>query len=294
MKEKKPHNKKKTAAVLIPAAVILIFAIPGLWQGLTVRRCTLGSEKLSAPVRAALITDLHSCRYGKHQEKLIRAVREESPDLVLLAGDIFDDKRDDLKTEEFISGIAPDYPCFYVTGNHEYWATEEAYDQKMAILEKYGVHVLHDRMESIEINGQVLTIAGLDDPDAALDFQYRRGGSLYEGNLPEALSNLDLRRDPEAYSILLSHRPELFPLYRETGFDLVVSGHAHGGQWRLPFLQNGLLAPHQGLFPKYSGGLFSENDVTMIVSRGLARESTIVPRFYNPPELVIIDLKPGE
>ncbi len=288
---RKSPNKKRTAAILIPAAALLLFTLPGFYAGLTVRRYSLESDKISSPLRIALLSDLHSCRYGRGQKNLIRAIQKEAPDLILLAGDIFDDKKDDAKTEELLSGISSLYPCFYVTGNHEYWATEDKYQKKMAILDRYGVHVLHDRMETVEINGSAITVAGLDDPDRALNFHYTRGGSLYEGELPQALAALDRERNPACFSILLSHRPELFPLYRETGFDLVVSGHAHGGQWRLPFLQNGLYSPHEGLFPKYSGGLFSESGTTMIVSRGLARESTPVPRFYNPPELVIIELK---
>ncbi|MBR4319366.1 MAG: metallophosphoesterase, partial [Oscillospiraceae bacterium] len=93
------------------------------------------------------------------------------------------------------------------------------------------------------------------------------------------------------YTILLSHRPELFPLYENCQFDLVLSGHAHGGQWRIPYLLNGLYAPNQGLFPEYAGGKYQSGQVTMLVSRGLARESTKLPRFYNRPELVVIDLQ---
>ncbi len=90
--------------------------------------------------------------------------------------------------------------------------------------------------------------------------------------------------------MLLVHRPENYADYRKYAFDLVLCGHAHGGQWRIPGILNGLYAPSQGLFPKYAGGYYNEESVPMIVSRGLARESTIVPRFYNPPELVIVDL----
>ncbi|MBP5669242.1 MAG: metallophosphoesterase [Lachnospiraceae bacterium] len=93
-----------------------------------------------------------------------------------------------------------------------------------------------------------------------------------------------------AYTVLLSHRPESFEAYVNKGVDLALAGHAHGGQWRIPFLINGMFAPDQGLFPKYAGGRYEKYGTTMIVSRGLARESTILPRFCNPPELVIIDL----
>ena len=95
--------------------------------------------------------------------------------------------------------------------------------------------------------------------------------------------------------MLLCHFPEDIDYYRSFGkFDLILSGHAHGGQWRLPFSQNGLFSPGEGLFPKYSGGRFDFDDCTMIVSRGLARIKTVIPRIFNNPELVVIDLLPRE
>lgn len=100
--------------------------------------------------------------------------------------------------------------------------------------------------------------------------------------------------DNGLYTILLAHRPEWIDLYGTYDFDLVLSGHAHGGQWRLPGLINGVFAPDQGMLPKYAGGKYGVNGTTMIVSRGLARESTSVPRIFNRPELVVVDLVPGE
>ena len=284
-------GKKKMIGFLIAAAVLLLFLIPGLYAGLTVRRYTVESDQLQHPVRIAQVSDLHSCRYGKEQEKLIAAIDREAPDIIVLTGDFFDDKREDTETEYLLKGIADRYPCFYVTGNHEYWASEEAFLRKMVLLEKYGVKRLAGSVENLEIRGEKLQIFGVDDPDKVLDFHFRRGQSSYSGRVPEELDLLEEALDLSAFSLLLSHRPELFPLYTRHRFDLVLSGHAHGGQWRLPWTKNGLYAPHQGLFPKYSGGEYKENGVTMIVSRGLARESTLVPRFWNPPELVIIDIQ---
>ncbi|MDE5792514.1 MAG: metallophosphoesterase, partial [Oscillospiraceae bacterium] len=101
----------------------------------------------------------------------------------------------------------------------------------------------------------------------------------------------ELLKNNNNYKILLSHRPELFEDYVTANFDLVLAGHAHGGQWRIPVILNGLYAPDQGLFPKFAGGFYQKENTTMIVSRGLARESTRIPRIYNQPELVVIDLE---
>ena len=277
--------------IWIPAAVLTALVLPGFYAGLTVRHYEIQSEKISHPVRIAHLSDLHSCRYGNAQEKLLRAIHEEAPDVIVMTGDMFDDKRDDQETAYLVQGLSGRYPCYYVTGNHEYWAGKEKFSKKMEILKANGVRILHSETELLQINGESLQIAGLDDPDKSLDFHYRRGLSSFQGSLSKELSALDRALDPDTFALLLTHRPELFPLYRDTRFDLVLSGHAHGGQWRLPFLQNGVYAPHQGFFPRYSGGLYREKGTTMIASRGLARESTAVPRFYNPPELVIIDIK---
>ena len=280
----------KKKQLLIPSAALALFAAPGFYNGLTVRHYMLTSEKLSDSIRIAQLSDHHSCRYGKKQESLLAAIGREAPDIILMTGDIFDDRRDNIETEYLLQGLADRYPCYYVTGNHEYWTSKETFSRKMNLLEKHGVHILHGETEKASVKGEILVLAGVDDPDKVLDFHHRRWQSTYTGNLPAELNVIEKDLDTEYFTILLSHRPELFELYASHSFDLVLSGHAHGGQWRFPWTQNGLYAPHQGLFPKYSGGSFTKNGTTMIVSRGLARESTIIPRIYNPPELVIIDI----
>ena len=246
------------------------------------------SEKLSAPVRIALLTDLHSCKYGKNQKNLIEAVQEQNPDIVLLGGDIFDDKVPHKNAELTVKQLAEQYPCYYVTGNHEYWSREVG--NILDIIEGYGVTVLSGECGTIEIKGQTISICGVDDPDVAV---YLAEGVPIEQQLDSAETaarEAEKVSGKEVFSILLSHRPELFKTYQNYGFDLVLSGHAHGGQWRIPGLLNGLFAPDQGLFPEYAGGRYDYAGGTMIVSRGLARESTPVPRIFNRPELVIVDV----
>ena len=246
------------------------------------------SDKLSAPVRIALLTDLHSCKYGENQKNLIEAVQEQNPDLVLLGGDIFDDNGSYDNAELTVRQLAEQYPCYYVTGNHEYWGYDVG--TILDIVKSCGVTILAGECDTITINGQTINICGVDDSDADV---YLAEGEPVERQLEradEAAKAAEKAVGEEIFSVLLIHRPELFETYQSYDFDLVLSGHAHGGQWRIPGLLNGLYAPHQGLFPQYAGGRYDYTGGTMIVSRGLARESTPIPRIFNRPELVIVDI----
>ena len=242
------------------------------------------AEKIQSPVRIALLTDLHSCRYGKNQATLLNAIEKQQPDLVLLSGDIFDDEISYDNAELTVRQLSERYPCYYVTGNHEYWGYDV--DTILEIVRSCGVTILSGSCEPVEIKGQKLNICGVDDPDVA---KYVEGSTPIDEQLAQA-EKAAQEAGAESYTVLLSHRPELFETYQGYGFDLVVCGHAHGGQWRIPGILNGLYAPHQGLCPKYAGGRYDYEDGTMIVSRGLARESTKVPRIFNRPELVVIEL----
>ena len=236
------------------------------------------SNKISRPVKIALITDLHSCDYGENQSELIDELFRQSPDLVLLGGDIVDDKLPQDKAKEFLSAVSQSFPCFYVTGNHELWSRNA--DQIKMMIEGYGIPVLEGESVSFAANGEYITICGVDDPDIGVE------------QFEQQLQNCQEHLEPEQFSILLAHRPERIDRYCQGGFDLVLSGHAHGGQWRIPGVLNGLLAPNQGLFPQYAGGMYELEKTHMIVSRGLARESTRVPRIFNRPELVVVELAP--
>ena len=252
---------------------------------LIVRKYRLQTEDTTG-VRIALVTDLHDSRYGRDQRKLLDAIRAQQPDLILIGGDLFSDVDTHENTEAFLSGISGEYPCYYVTGNHEHWHGFESFQIRMDILEKYGIPVLDGTFEEVAINGTALNICGVSDPLAHMS----------QGDEPTVPFDRQLEAVAGAasngsYTILLSHRPELFEQYAQYDFDLVLCGHAHGGQWRIPFLLNGLYAPQQGLFPEYAGGEYSANGTTMIVSRGLQRGKNIVPRIFNRPELVIIDLE---
>nr|MBR4280441.1 metallophosphoesterase [Clostridia bacterium] len=253
---------------------LIVLAVIALDQRVIVRTYTVESDKVNAPVRLVVLTDYHGCDYG---EGLIPAVEALQPDAVLLPGDIFDDGMPWGPSEELVRGLAEKYPCYYVTGNHEYWSG--GIEEICRIIEAAGVTVLDQACAGLTVNGQQLNICGIPDPYAYVDTE-----------VALARAAADIKQDD--FTVLLAHRPELIEQYAATGaFDLVVSGHAHGGQVRIPGLANGLYAPNQGWLPKYAGGLYDVDGTTLIVSRGLARESTRLPRVFNRPEIVLIEVK---
>ena len=229
---------------------------------------------VSVPVRLAVLADLHSCAYGEEQEELLQAVAAAEPDGVLLVGDIVDDVLPEENAFLVLEALAREYPCAYVTGNHEYWSGRV--DGICGEIAALGIAVLRGDQTTWTLRGQEITLYGVDDAES--------------GILEEQLAAFAPERGE--LSLLLAHRPEEIQRYAACGFSVVVSGHAHGGQWRLPGLINGLYAPNQGWFPAYAGGLYQVGDTAFVVSRGLARESTRVPRIFNPPELVILELVP--
>ena len=280
---------KKSKKILIAVLIILAALIlPGLYCGLSIKHYTIADKRFSEGIRIALVTDLHSCRYGSEQQRLLDALYEQEPDVVLLGGDIYDDERPDDNTDIFLKGIKDKYPCYYVAGNHECWCSAQEHKAKMDKIEAYGIVRLRGDAQILTVGTQQIKICGVDDPDL---FMVKNAYSDDEfSSFLQQMTKLKQETEDDTFTILLSHRPELYGDYQKYGFDLVLSGHAHGGQWRIPGILNGLFAPDQGLFPKRAGGLYDDMETPMIVSRGLARESTAVPRLYNPPELVIIDL----
>lgn len=279
-------QKRKKLALIGGVGVALLAGtvLLGLDDQLTVRTYQLSSEKLTGAVRLVLLSDLHSCNYREGQGELLDLVAVQEPDLVLLAGDWVDDEVSRLDPERAYTAaraLAERWPTYYVTGNHELWSGQVETIWKE--LEACGVISLAGETETVTVRGQALQLCGVDDPAV--------GESAWSAQLAAVSST----GEDGLFRVLLSHRPERAEDYVGRGFDLVLSGHAHGGQWRIPGILNGLMAPNQGLFPQYAGGAYDLRDgATLIVSRGLARESTRVPRLCNPPEVVVIDLLPAE
>ncbi len=263
--------------------ICIVFLIIYIWSTdntLTTRSYTLETSKISENVRLLLITDLHSTKYGDNQSELIMAIDKAKPDVLLLGGDIYDDVRNNDNTRILIKNIANKYPCYYVSGNHEYWSYKIG-EIKQEI-RNMGVSVLEGSGENIDVNNQNIFLCGVDDPDCSKS-EYGESKDWYK-----ELSDCNNSVNENQYSILLSHRPERANDYKNCNFDLILSGHAHGGQFRFPPFINGLYAPHQGFLPKYAGGEYDLGNSKMIVSRGLM--ITYIPRIFNPPELVVVDI----
>ena len=254
---------------------------------------TLETPKLKpdGPLTIILITDLHSTIHGAGQAPLLRAIQERKPDLILLAGDIIDDEEPVQGARLLLAGIKDLAPVYYVSGNHEYWSPDVP--AVWAELRSFGARILSDEYERLTIKGNPVIIAGVEDPHKVLAAPWYQPDEA----MRRAFAGLEAEGEG-VYKILLAHRPERIARYKQYPFDLVVSGHTHGGQVRIPFLLNGLYAPNQGLFPKYAGGLYTHKSADPhkpplfhIVSRGLSINPRL-PRIFNPPELVSITIIP--
>jgi predicted MPP superfamily phosphohydrolase len=209
----------------------------------------------------------------------------EKPDYILLPGDILDDWTDPRPAYDFLRGAAQIAPAFYCPGNHEYRTGHIR--TVFRDIERCGVTVLADQAVHLDTPSGSVTLAGAEDEERRL-----YGDPGYSPLKAAKAAFAGLKRDP-GLRILLVHRPERAALYKPFGFDLAVSGHAHGGQARIPFLLNGLYAPGQGFFPTLAGGLYDRGDFHHLVSRG-AGWNPLLPRVFNPPELVILDAIGGK
>ncbi len=231
--------------------------------------------------RIAQISDLHNGEFGAGNETLLSMLAETKPDIVVLTGDLIDSRNMNLPVAlAFGEEAAKIAPCYYVTGNHE--SRIDGLPELLNGLTDAGVTVLRNEKITLERNDNAITLLGVDDPAFRSDYMTGDSGPV----LTEALS--ELMEEQMGYTILLSHRPEWFQLYRDFGVNLVFSGHAHGGQFRLPFV-GGLIAPNQWFFPEYDAGVFTEEGTSMVVSRGLGA-SMIPLRINNRPELVVAEL----
>lgn len=228
--------------------------------------------------RILQISDLHNHRFGEDQSRLLEAIETADADVIVVTGDIIDRRRFNLSpVQELVKGF-PKIPTYYVSGNHEVWSGK--YDQVQSILNASGWQCLDNASTTVHKNQGALQLIGLMDPAT------RNHGDI-ESFSRTHLDAISIKDDE--FTILLAHRPNPFNLYAEYPIDLTFSGHAHGGQFRLPFL-GGLIAPEQGLFPKYTSGMHVQSQSAMVVSRGLG--NSIIPlRIFNRPELIVVTLR---
>jgi len=245
----------------------------------------VSTEKLPSAFndfKIAHLTDFHNTKIKKLTNKLIEELKKEKPDIIVITGDLIDDKETE-ESIDLIKSIASLASIYYVTGNHEA-SILKTYNDFETKLKEYGVIVLHNEMTDIVINEDKITLLGIDDPNFMSN-----SSILNESEIMFKSTLRKLTKDLNNYTILLSHRPEFFEDYMSQNIDLTLTGHTHGGQVRLPVI-GAFYAPNQGLLPKYNKGLYEKNGKYMIISSGIG--TTGLPlRTFNKPELVIIKLK---
>ncbi len=275
--------RKKHWWILPALAILVVLTLIALDERLILRTYTVASPKLTAEVRLAVVTDFHS---SDNADDVVAMVASCAPDAVLLVGDMFDDDIANRPTERTLSlmrQLSALYPCYYVSGNHEAWTGEM--DALYQQTEEAGVMVLRMSSGVLTVRGQRIALCGIPDPYEMVF----SGAPDTEEQIRQAMENVD----SADFIVLLTHRPELLAKYAQFPLDLVVSGHAHGGQVRIPGVLNGLYAPNQGWFPKLAGGAYTQDGTTLIVSRGLAVR-TRLPRIFNRPEVVLVRCVPAE
>ena len=281
---KKWNKKHWFCCIAISLVVISAWILLGNTQ-LEITEYYVSSSRIPDPFdgfEIAQISDLHNAEFGDENKDLLVLLSQIGPNVIVLTGDLIDSRQTDIEIALDFAGTAVQIaPVYYVTGNHE--ARVPEYEQLKTGLTDLGVTVLENQKVPITKDGESITLMGIQDPSFRTDYLFGDAESVSR----QAITSL--QNESDVYAVLLSHRPELFDLYVDTGVDLVFSGHAHGGQFRLPFV-GGLVAPNQGFFPKYDAGQFVEKNTTMIVSRGVG--NSIIPfRINNPPEIVVVELK---
>lgn len=275
MMKKRFKNKKTITITAVAAVALTAFSF---WQNndITVSSYEFKSEKIGKGLdgyKIVQISDLHNKKFGKEQSRLLAEIAALSPDIIVITGDIVDCRRTDIKPAiDFVTGAVKIAPVYYVLGNHEELISTHDTKSLFDGIKKTGAEVLLNRALNIEHGGETFYLLGVKDGSETDDLKHL----IYTLSCPQSLK------------ILLAHKPQYIESYSENNIDLVFSGHAHGGQARLPFI-GGLVAPEQGLFPKYYAGEYILCDTTMIVSRGLG--NSIVPvRVFNRPDIVVVKL----
>lgn len=265
-------------------ALVLLIAIYADNRRLKISRFSGGSERLPSAFcgfKILQISDLHGANFGKENSRLLAKIKAENPDIIIITGDIINSRKPSLeKAVKLCEELKKIAPVFFSSGNHE--SRLPNFEIFKDSLEGTGVKVLENECTYFENNGEKIEICGLQDPKFVTDYSYKNSLAAVE----KALDNMPL--DDDKFKLLLAHRPELMAAYKNHSIDLVFSGHAHGGQFRIPFI-GGLFVPNQGLFPHYDAGMFREGKTTMLVSCGLGR--SIIPlRLLNPPEIIVAAL----
>ena len=279
--------KIKTKIIILISIILLFLISLYLYYEnnyLQVSFYTIESNKIPKEFdgfKITQISDFHNTKSQKLTNDLVKEIKNSKPDIIVLTGDLIDSYKLNINIAiSFVKKINNIAPIYYVTGNHE--ARIESYEELKDKLEENKVIILDGKLEIIKKDNGEINLIGIDDPSFNFN-TYRDDSTIIQDSLGS------IQYDKNNFNILLSHRPELIETYAKNNFDLVLSGHAHGGQIRIPFI-GGLIAPNQGLFPNYTSGIYEMDKTKMIVSRGIG--NSILPfRVNNRPELVVIELK---
>ncbi len=283
-----PLGLRVLRAAVILAAVAALGAAWFHWQcwGLMTTRAELTLDRLPAGFdgfKIIHLSDLHGHEYGEGNAGLLERVAAEEPDVIVMTGDLIDQAAQLDMIPALADGLTAIAPTYYVTGNHE-WATGTNTVRALKpLLSGHGVTVLTNRYEILERNGDQIVLAGVDDPNGFGDQK-----------TPEELAAEIGTEQPGLYTVLLAHRNTEFERYAAAGFDLVLSGHGHGGIVRLPFT-DGLVGANRQFFPTHMAGPYAEGNSTLYVSRGLGNNTTPFTgfRLFNRPEVVSLTLRAG-
>lgn len=278
--------KQKKVLLFIVAISIILFTFFN-WQNNSIIISEMVFKNDTIPkafkgYKILQISDLHNKEFGSKQNKILAKIEKINPDIIVVTGDLIDSNNTNIDIAmELINRAIKIAPVYYVSGNHEAWSG--SYDELESNLENSGVVVLDNQKIEVMNDSDSIDIIGLADTSFIESDWLEYGGNAETKNLLNTLTE-----GTTNFKILLSHRPELFDIYSNSNVNLIFSGHAHGGQFRLPFI-GGLIAPDQGFFPKLTEGIHTSNDTSMIISRGLG--NSIIPvRILNRPELIVVTL----
>ena len=293
MKQKTKHRRRMTICLILTVLLVLTgIELCRSNYDLTVSRYTVRSEKVTGGIRIVFLTDLHGREFGKDNRRLLERIAAEKPDIIALVGDIFNAKADADEIERmcgFIQKAAEIAPVYFGLGNHEAERVATYDGDLLERIQQSGAVVLDAEYLDTEINGTPVRLGGymghyrtphLNTDDPVLMDKYNRFFDDFE--------------DTDRFKLLLNHVPTNWVDWDYTDkypVDLVLSGHYHGGLIRIPFLEQGLIAPYVGLFPPHTKGMFVGSQATCILTTGLA--GSRLPRFFNPPEIAVVDILPA-
>ena len=280
---KRRHPLRTLLLVLLAAALLGVWFV---WQqeSIVTETYEVSGEGLPAAfdgLRIVQISDLHGKLFGAGNVRLLEAVAELEPDFIAITGDLIDREEQLADVPALAAGLAAIAPTYYVTGNHE-WAVRRVSELKQTLTD-CGVTVLTNDYVVLEREGERLAVAGVDDPNGPAD----------QKTAAQLRAELTADLGEGVYTVLLSHRDSVDD-YAAWGYDLVLCGHGHGGIFRIPILNQGLLSTDRTFFPEYDGGLYElEGGTACVISRGLG--SNTVPfrafRLFNRPDLPLIILR---